>query len=84
MAATKTALYLKDAQLFLDSCIKSREPVNIVALKADGSLLLLDGWLCISGWWSKGFHDFKNPRNGQIRKVRDVLVFNINGHPVYL
>jgi hypothetical protein len=81
---TKSALYLKDAQLFLDSCTKTHDLVTVKALKADGSVMLLEGWMCISGWWVKGSHDFKNPRNGQIRKVRDVLIFNINGHPVYI
>ena len=80
----KSALYLKDAQLYLDDCQKRKEPVSITALKADGHLMTLDGWLCISGWWEKGSHDFKNPTNGQIRKVRDVLIMSVNGHPVYI
>ncbi len=82
--STPKALYIKDAQLFLDHCTKTREPVSVTALKADGSILRLDGWICVSGWWKVGTHDFRNPVNGQIRKVRDVLIFNINGHPVYV
>ncbi len=80
----KSALYLKDAQLFLDHCVKTHETLNVTALRKDGTLLQLNGWQCISGWWTKGYHDFKNPQSGQIRKVRDVLIFHINGHPVYL
>ncbi|MBQ3700828.1 MAG: hypothetical protein II886_13140 [Prevotella sp.] len=79
-----TALYLKDVQLFLDHAKQTREPVTLTALKADGTLLQLDGWICISGWWTKGYHDFRSPVSGQIRKVRDVLIFNVNGHPVYI
>ncbi len=80
----QSSLYIKDAQLFLDHCKQTQEPVSVVALKADGSILRLDGWVVISGWWRRGTHDFKNPRNGQIRKVRDVLLFYVNNHPVYL
>lgn len=80
----KSALYLKDAQLFLDDAAKRKETVTVLALKANGSLLSLEGWICISSWWEKGCHDFLNPCNGQIRKVRDVLIMNINGHPVYI
>ena len=47
----QSALYLKDAQLFLDECIRTHETV---------------------------------PRSGQTRKVRDVLIFMINNHPVYI
>lgn len=80
----KSSLYLKDAQLFLDNAKQTREPVSVVALTADGKLLQLEGWICVSGWWEKGSHDFRSPESGQIRKVRDVLIFSINGHPVYI
>lgn len=81
---TKSALYLKDAQLFLDSCVTTRELVSVTNLDREGKLMHLVGWHCTSGSWRAGAHIFRNPRNGQIRKVRDVLIFNINGHPVYL
>ena len=80
----KKALYYKDAQLFLDSCIKSRDPVNITAMKSDGSILQMNGWLVTSGHWKSRTHNFRNPENGQIRKIRDILIFKINNHPVYL
>lgn len=80
----KNGLYIKDAQLFLDGCIKSREPVYVTALKADGTICNYDGWLVSSSHHTAGTHDFRNPVNGQIRKVKDVLIFKINGHPVYL
>ena len=81
---TKKAIQLKEAQLFLDECKCTREPVYVVALKQNGEILRLDGWLVQSSHWRAGTHDFCNPKNGQIRKVRDVLVFEINGHPVFI
>ena len=75
---------MKDMQLFLDDCARKKETVSIVALKKDGTKMELNGWVVISGHWQKGTHDFRNPVNGQIRKVKDLLVFCLNGHPVYI
>lgn len=84
MEKVKSALHLKDAQLFLDASIKTRELLTVTALKKDGTKILLEGWMVASGYWQKGTHDFRNPKNGQIRKVKDLLIFEINGHPVYI
>lgn len=80
----KKAIHLKEAQLFLDECKRTHEPVWIVALTKDGELLKLDGWLVQSSYWTRGTHDFRNPRNGQFRKVRDILIFKVNGHPIFI
>jgi len=84
MARVKSAIHLKEAQLFLDECKNTHEPVNVVALKKNGEKLELNGWQVASGYWQKGTHDFRNPKNGQIRKVKDLLIFYINDHPVYI
>ncbi len=75
---------LKDAQLYLDECKKTHEPVWLVTLTLKGEIHRYDGWKVISSWWRGGTHDLVNPVNGQIRKVIDVLIFNVNGHPVYI
>lgn len=80
----KKPIQLKAAQLFLDECMRTREPLWIVALSKDGTLHRYDGWLVQSAWWRAGTHDLLNPANGQIRKVRDVLIFSINGHPLFI
>ena len=83
--ATKSAINLKAAQLFLDECIETRELVSIVALKQDGTKVVYEGWQVISSWWQRGTHNILNPKNRQqIRKLREVLIFEINGHPVYI
>ena len=81
---TKKAIHLKDAQLFLDECKRTREKVCVVALSLKGELLRFEGWLVQSSHWTAGTHDFYNPVSRQIRKVRDILIFEINGHPVYI
>ena len=81
---TKKAIHLKDAQLFLDECKRTREKVCFVALSLKGELLRFEGWLVQSSHWTAGTHDFYNPVSKQIRKVRDILIFEINEHPVYI
>ena len=80
----KSAIHLKDAQLFLDECRRTRERVWIVALSKDGRIYRYDGWIVQSSYWRAGTRDLLNPKNGQVRKVRDVLIFNVNGHPLYI
>lgn len=80
----KTALYIRDAQLFLNECIRTRERVRVIALKADGTPVSYDGWLVSSQNFRAGTHKLINPKNRQVRQIRDVLIISINEHPVYL
>lgn len=80
----KSALHLKDVQLFLDECTRTREPVRLFVLKADGTPATFDGWLVSSGNWRAGTHKLRHPRSGQVRQIADILIFGINGHPVYI
>ena len=80
----KSPIYYKDAQKFLDECIKTRELVSLTVLLQDGTPRRYDGWMVISSHWRGGSHTLKSPTSKEIRKVRDILIFNINGHPIYL
>ena len=80
----KSALWIREAQLFLDECIRTRELVRVLALKKDGSIVTYDGWLVSSQNWKAGTHKLRNPKNGEVRQISDVLIFEINGHPIYL
>ena len=80
----KSAIHLKEAQLFLDECKVTHELVYVVALTKEGEIHRYEGWQVISSWWQRGTHDLMNPKNGEKRKVRDVLIFEVNGHPVYI
>lgn len=80
----KQPIYYKEAQKFLDECIKTRELVSLTVLLQDGTLRRYDGWMVISSHWKGGSHTLKSPTSKEIRKVRDILIFNINGHPIYL
>lgn len=80
----RKAIHLKEAQLFLDECKRTRERVNLTVLTKKGELVKLEGWIVLSSWWTRGTHDLMNPANRIVRKVRDILIFDINGHPVYI
>lgn len=82
--ATLKALHLKDAQKFLDECTRNNETVSLTALKRDGSIIRFDGWRVTGSWWRGGTHRLLNPASGEIRQVRDILIFSINDHPVYI
>jgi len=84
MPTNHTPVALKDAQLFLEECIQSHELVSLVALTADGEIRRYVGWQVLSSWYMGGTHTLVNPRSGRKRKVRDVLIFELNGHPVFL
>ncbi len=84
MNKVRTPIHLKDARLFLDECMRTREPVSIIALTKEGKKNIYTGWIVQSSYFLAGTHDIRNPKNGQIRKIKDILIFNINGHPIYL
>lgn len=84
MQKIKSAIQLKEAQLFLDECVRTHEKVWIVSLTRGGELRRYDGWQVISSHWRGGTHNLLNPSSGQKRKVIDVMMFEINGHPIYL
>ena len=85
MKKPRTPIYLKDAQKFLDECISTRELVNLTVLKLDGTKVEYKGWQVLSSHWKRGTHDLINPyARERIRKVIDVLIFEINGHQVYI
>ena len=68
----------------LDLAAKYRQRVSLKAWKKNGNEVDYSGWIPTSGHWRGGIHRLMNPRNGEIRAVIDVLIFEFNGHSVYL
>lgn len=75
---------MKDAKAFLDECAEKHEAVSITALAIDGHKIELRGWTVTSGHTKGRTHNYRNPLNGEMRKVSDILLFYINNHPVYI
>lgn len=69
----------------LDHARIDGDRVNLKAWKLqNGEILQLDGWWCISSHWRGGTHTFKNPVNGEIRKIRDICIFEFMGASIYM
>ncbi len=68
----------------LDLAAKYRQKVSVKAWKKDGEVVDYTGWVPTSGHWRGGIHRLQNPVNNQVRAVIDVLIFEFNGHSVYL
>lgn len=69
----------------LDHARIEGERVSIKAWKLEnGEIIHLNGWWCISSHWRGGTHTFKSPVNHQIRKIRDICIFEFMGAEVYM
>ncbi len=49
-----------------------------------GDIVELRGWIVKNGHWRGGTHTFLNPANGEMRKVRDITIFEYMNHEIYL
>ena len=58
--------------------------VNIECWASDGRIIKYNGWKVIGQYWKGGTTRLKNPVNGQIRSVPDILIFRYNNLEVYL
>lgn len=80
----KEALHINVVSQLLDKAARDGHLVNVRAWKKDGEAVNYLGWRPTSGHWRGGLHRLMNPVNGEIRAVIDVLIYELNGHPVYL
>ena len=68
----------------LDLAAKYGQRVQLKAWKKDGNVVDYSGWKPVGSHWRGGIHRLRNPVNREIRAVIDVLIFEFNGHTVYL
>jgi len=80
----KEALHINEVLQLLDKAGEERRKVNVRAWKKDGNEVDYIGWLPLTGHWRGGIHRLMNPQNGEVRAVIDVLIYEFNGHTVYL
>lgn len=78
------AIHLTEMQRAMDHSRIDREPVDIDCWDMKGNIVEYRQWRVVSNQWRQGTHRLQNPVNGQVRMVRDVMIFQFNGHPVYL
>lgn len=80
----KEAVHINEVLQLLDKAGEERKKVNVRAWKKDGNEVDYIGWLPLTGHWRGGIHRLMNPQNGEVRAVIDVLIYEFNGHTVYL
>ena len=68
----------------LDKAGKEHRKVDVRAWKSEGNEVDYIGWLPLTGHWRGGIHRLMNPANREVRAVIDVLIYEFNGHTVYL
>jgi hypothetical protein len=74
------AIHISTARTMLNS----GEPVSLKAWKRDGSIMSLVNCIGLQYDFRTGTRNVKILASGQIRKVRDVCIFEVNNLPVYL
>lgn len=64
--------------------LNSGDPVDLMVWKKDGSILRLEGVVSLRYDFYGGWRNVKVLSSGQMRRIRDCCIFNINGLEVYL
>lgn len=64
--------------------LNSGDPVDISVWKSDGSILLLHNCISLRYDYYGGWRNVKLLTSGEIRKIRDVCIFAVQGLEVFL
>lgn len=73
-------IHISKARTLLDM----RRPVDLSVWKADGSIVELKNCVSLRYSFYGGWRNIKILSSGQIRRVRDVCIFRINGMEVFI
>lgn len=83
--AKKEPLHITEVQKKLDTARIWGQTVDIrIWEKSTGDITNLKGWNVLSNYWHGGTHNLKNMVSGAVRKIRDINIFEFNGHEVYV
>ncbi len=80
----KRSYHISEVEFLLDKAKKDGMQVNVAALDSTGALNEFYGWYVQGGYWRGGFHRLRNPVNGEIRTLCDVLIIKFNNCSMYL
>lgn len=80
----KRSYHISEVEFLLDKAKKDGMQVNVAALDSTGALNEFYGWYVQGGYWRGGFHRLRNPVNGEIRTLCDVLIMKFNNCSMYL
>lgn len=75
-----SSVHLSTARMMLNV----HDPVDLKVWKRDGSVMELHRCISLHYDFHTGVRNVKILSSGQIRKIRDVLIFEINGMEVFV
>ena len=79
------AIHITEMQKSIGVAKIYRQLVNIECWEySTGNILKYEGWEVINQYWKNGTTRLRNPKNGEIRSVCDILIFRYNNLDVYL
>lgn len=64
--------------------LNAHDPVDLKCWKANGEILVLKNCVSLTYDFYSGCRNMKILSSGQIRKIRDICIFEINGCEVFL
>lgn len=64
--------------------LNAREPVDLDIWKSDGSIQRYSGCVSLRYDYYGGFRNIKILASGEIRRVRDICIFAVNGLEVFI
>lgn len=64
--------------------LNAHDPVDLKVWKKDGSVMVLNKCVSLRYDFYSGVRNVKILSSGQIRKIRDVCIFEINGMEVFI
>jgi len=76
----KKQIHISDARRILDT----GAVVDLKVWKSNGEILEYNGVITTSSHFRGGTRQLKFEKSGEVRRVRDVCIFGINGMEVYL
>lgn len=78
------AIHLSEMLSSMHRAEEYGQTVNLRCWKlSTGDTIEYDGWTIVGSHYRGGTHRLRNPRNGQIRLVRDCTIFEYMGREVY-
>ncbi|MCQ2128286.1 MAG: maintenance system killer protein [Bacteroidaceae bacterium] len=79
------AIHITEMQRQIGVAKIYRQQVNIECWEySTGAIIKYKGWEVLNQYWKGGTTRLRNPRNGEIRSVCDILIFRFNNQEVYL
>ena len=64
--------------------LNSGDPVDICCWRADRSILRLSNAISLRYDYYGGWRNVKLLKSGEVRKIRDVCIFSVNGLEIFL